>query len=540
MSGLKEEIHIEGGGKPNVAVKITPEKCVEFAVAAIDKKDYLAAIHNLNEGLSLAIDREQIAALNEVYIELFETMGSFDNVRDIIARDFITSTEGDAEFVKLDLDTVMPYDDPLEDGEYFDEGGILLDEVYKFSEFRALCAQRKYADAMALAEKFPDTDAAFRVYVDAMIEAESTDPTFDFNRYFLAEYYSSGTGMSFLLPHGGEDYYRLAALMLKSGGVVRSLVVEAADMILESAVNLRDIVLMGKHFFLASEFHCAEIFFKKALEYTCVEANSLYYLTVINKIKGDNEKADEYWNVYKAAFKSFNPPIALWEEFFKTEHVKTPTAYRCLPNEFQKEYCEKFMKEYTAENAEKSFKSLLEFFMLCGDFYALKTMFTLTQAKRNSQSFLVNVLKNTWIPDGLKYAAFQDLIASGYEGQIRLMLSTTFKSFVYSKVHGRIAKSWVEVHNDLIRTLAFSEKYVPIKCNFIAAILKKMYAVPTLREVEPDAILTVLWLSYVKMLGFNIKEIEFLGAFNVGRGAIEKGFMIFQMLMGEDNDKMTK
>ncbi len=499
--------------------ELTVESCLRFARSALEKENYLLALQNCNEAMSLAYTAKEIHAVLESYAKVFRLSENNRSFKSVLTMDI--ENRSISGYFRMDFSEFLTYNESYIENEQLRQ--MTLHQMERYNEIKNLFAERRYDEAISgLSDLVLNSEIAMGV-VDCLKTAVENDDKFRLDNYVVT--------LLEVLAHS-QSYYDMIKLMLEGGRLTHDIMVDSVDYFLSEADSVASLVILGETFFSSKEVDISKKFFEEALIQNPVEESSLYYMTVINLLLDKKEEAAKYWDTYKEAYRIIAPPIKLYERFFASKELTYLVPYGILPFDFSKKLVTELKKSCPKEDFDEEYsRKFVEFCMLSNDRHVFEM---LSIKKLNNRPITVKtyleILKNTKINDNIKRRIMMMLVDGGYEGKVTVVTETAIVIFDMIRLHHRVNEWWGVVYKALLRNLPFIDYYMPVKCSLMASLIKKFDAeVPNLEIEDLNFAIAIMIFNYIKRLKINVDIYDIARAMSVELDDLAKGLKKYDL-----------
>ena len=191
-----------------IELNLTFPALIQYATAAMEKKQWYLAVQNLNEAYGKIGSPEEEKKLYLTYADLFLAVGNSPLARYALFKAAKTEYKGGC--FSLDFSRFLPemsYVTPIEE----DEEELSADHILTFNKISLLISQKKYTEAIKLFFSLPFSRRNMAGVIDALCVALNADSKFDLDNYLvpllpiIGEYASGDAEFINLLLSGGEN-----------------------------------------------------------------------------------------------------------------------------------------------------------------------------------------------------------------------------------------------------------------------------------------------------------------------------------------------
>lgn len=488
---------------------------INFAEKALKKGDTLGCALNLNEALELAEAREEKQQVYSLFIKCFRSTSNVRSVMDVVAKDVENRVNDDYYRMDFDLRRHTP------DEEFFESEEPDYDVVRTYNEIKNFINERKYDDAIALLSDAKPNYECMDAVVDALNDAVDCDKRLNLDKYLIP---------LIGIMANSPCQIDMLQLLLEGGKATHNIMVDSAEFLLSEEDDSNTLCLMGIAYFQSNELETAEKFFLKALDNDPIDEDALYYMSVISNLLGGEKRNGKYWDRYKAVYKITEPPINLLEEFFFSEDKTFLVPYQTLPISFIEKVAKRLLLEASTEDISDEYAAkLTEFAKLSPDkpFLTLIKFFGRTGTKPRLQKLYVDLLKSSRVPAFVKERLVGILAEDGYEGDLLILTDKRVVFTRFAKLHRRVSKAWSLIYKLLLRSMPFSDVYIPVRCGVLSQVIKKLDGMIALEEDDMGFALALALVNYLRRLRVNIDILSLIKAMNIDADLVDKGLTKF-------------
>ncbi|MGN1042929.1 MAG: hypothetical protein ACI4SK_05555 [Christensenellales bacterium] len=497
-----------------IDIDLSYDSLIKYAKNALKNGDSVACALNLNEALENATDREQRRLVYELFVECFRTSSSITAIMQAVCKEI--EERNDEEYYRFDFALKKKYG-------VFEEDASDFDTIRKSNDIRFLLAERRYDEAMELLTSVLPKLSQSDGIIDALNDAVDLDKSLNLDKFILQ--------ILPLMTSAGSKA-DVVRLMLEGGPITHRMIIESVDYLLDDD-DSNALCLMGMALFENNETEISRKFFKKALLLDTIDEDALYYMTVLNILKKDDEDKDDYWGRYKQIYKVTEPPVGLMEKLFDSKKENLLCPYRTLPPAMLGDRAATFMVEANAkEDISEERKKEIEDFCKMAPENASKAVISAygtPSEKPNLTALYLSLLSSARVPDGLKEDLYSALIGTGYEGNITILNEERVVKFRITKLHKRVNRFWNTAYKIVLKNAAFCEEFLPIKCGDLAYLAKKLDGMIAPEEEDVTFCIAILLVNYIKRLRINADYTAILEDFGIDLYVLEGGRAKFNL-----------
>lgn len=474
---------------------------IKFAQNAIDD-DPLVALQNLNEAERYADSTEEKAELYQNYIRVYRKTANNRALLDVVGKETECSESGE-EFFRLD------FGERKEVRTEFEDEAVSYEELKRIAKIRALIEERRYDEAFDLLENTDLPGDYAQPVVDALSKALDADEKFTLDRRVVPL-------LKIMACY--PDQAAMISLMLSGGPTTHSVMVDSADYFLEDEGDSNALCLYGMAYFKGAEPAIAERFFVAALETDPMDEDALFYLAVIEKMKGNDEKVAIYWNRYREVYRSGYIPEKILSDYFSSQTDDALMPYILFPLKMMEKYSKILFLERPKGEVSDEFCDLLFEASMLAPVPLIMTVLDavdLPRGRENLTECYKKMLAASRVPQGIKDRVLENLIYDGYEGRLTYVDDKRVIVTTMVNPHMRQNGVWPTTFRRLLCELFYMEQYVPIHCSTLVSVVRKVgtsFAKVRMTEDE-DFALSVALINYLHKIKSNadymhaIKEI---------------------------------
>ncbi len=499
-----------------IELNLTFPALIQYAKAAMEKKQWYLAVQNLNEAYGKTGSPEEEKKLYLTYADLFLAVGNSPLAR--YALFMAAKTEYKGGCFSLDFNRFLPemsYFTPVEE----EEDELSADHILTFNKISLLISQKKYTEAIKLFFTLPFSRRNMAGVIDALCVALNADGKFDLDNYLvpllpiIGEYASGDAEFINLLLSGGEN--------------TRLLAVEGVKYFVDDNEDVDLLRDMGEVYFLASEFACAKLFFEKILSLCEIDESALYYMYATSLALKDTESAVKYRARYFAVCRFAQPPMRLIDLCATATRKNAVTEYLTLTPELDEKLYAEIASNDKKEIDEDAFLKIKQF--CCGGnlYNVTMTINRLFEAKDKSIAFQLcgSLLESAFVGKDVKRLILEAMIENGYEGVLSFSMPERAMIVESARFRHRYGV-WNRVYKDATTLILSSKEYVPYHSNVLASAVKRGYETlgcpESFEEEDLEFFTFAAVITYVDRLGENVDVRDVAALFSFSPGEIEE------------------
>ncbi|MFA6866404.1 MAG: hypothetical protein WCR54_02690 [Clostridia bacterium] len=453
--------------------------CLKFAQDAFNKENYLVAVQNITEGLSMCNEGH-----DELRLKLYELLSSiYDETENYEAKKqcFVKQYQPKCkDTFCLSVNNEIIVQEMSDD--------MFYAELNECNEIIREIEMRDYTIAFGKIMSNNLTEREWQNIILAIKNAYKCDIKFKIDQYFVPIV----TLLAKLIDKSG-----LVWLMLKGKGALHDLSIDGTDVFIE---NLDDIYLLqrlAESYYDCGEFESAKTIYDNLFEYNPFDGVTLFHLSACNFALGKIEEGDKYFAKYKSMFVAIDVPIAMYEEFFYSKYKTDVCKYPFLPYSFVDDISQTLIKDEEIRqidylditNSLNLFKKINAFLAIAGDKKACDFINKLGKIKDEIGKGYALILRSAlmYIPisDYIKKYIFVKLSKSDNSGNFFLVLNDKIVETCLVKLatisgdeekDKNIVKNkkYQNIYNMIMTNIPFIDGYVPLKLNELKNVIVKI------------------------------------------------------------------
>ncbi len=492
---------------------------LQYATAAMEKKQWYLAVQNLNEAYGKCETPEEKRSLYLAYADLFLAVGNAPLTR--YALFMASKVEYKGGYFSLDFGRFLPemsYVMSVEE----EEEDLSADQILVFNKIYTLISQKKYTDAIKLFFTLPFSRRNMAGVVDALCVALNADTKFDLDNYLVP-----------LLPIIGEyasGDAEFVNLLLTGGENTRLLAVEGVKYFVEDNEDVELLRDMGEVYFLASEFECAKLFFEKILSICEIDESALYYMYAISLALKNTEIAVKYRAKFFTVCQFAQPPMRLIDRSATATRKGDVTEYLTLTPDLDEKLYSEIVFDEKSDIDEETFLKIKQF--CCGGNLFNVTMLInrLFENKDKGIAFLLcqSLLESAFVTKEVKKLLLDAMIENGYEGILPFSMPEKALICETAKFRHRYG-IWNSVYKEATTLILTSKDYIPYHSNVLASAVKKCYETigqpMDYQEEDFEFLMFVAVITYVDRLSENVDVRDVAALFTFSPGEIEENLL---------------
>lgn len=511
----KLSVRASGGRKALgnvIALEINLKSCLGFADRFIKEEKYLDAMVNLNEAIQFVENKEEKREILVRFLFLLTQTDNFGSAYTVLCKLIYTYCMKDTYiFDGVDLVLKESLLFSSQDEMFFFEG-LDIKAREDFITVREYCKNENYEalfDAMPLLVNpqnphFPE--------MMKLIYETTQQEDFKVNKDKVLK------SAMLLYPNAPENPYVISLLLDTNDKDILDILEKGYRMQLERANdNYFDLLRIGRAYMLNGRYWVASKFFTRLMYQNKYDEETLWMTALNYYLLGEKEKGRRYLNTYAAFFHCSEAPIGIYRAYMDGEEV-LPVRYPFVSHNFIKAEIAR-LKHYFAHfpASDITLKALEDLYKVAGFNYHELYEIVAEYPSEAMQLSIKRMLSSMRVNSYHKLYLFNELVQSDYEGSVDMIYKDRIYCGNILRLRARgIDKRYFRFYKEIIALMPFCEEVIPLKCNELSEIVKKVAKEFPLDETEEREGIAkyLIFTLYCKKLKIKIEKDYFQHIFN--------------------------
>lgn len=321
-----------------------------------------------------------------------------------------------------------------------------------------------------------------------------------------------------LYPIAPENPYVISLLLDTKDNEIIDILEKGYRLQLERANdNYFDLLRIGRAYMLNGRYKVASKFFIRIMYQNKYDEETLWMTALNYYLMGEKDKGRRFLNTFAAFFKCSEAPIGIYRAYMESDEV-LPAKYPFVSDNFIINEIER-IKEFFAHfpPSEIALQPLEDLFKVAGFKYHELYDIVADSPCAAMQASIKRMLSSMRVNSYHKLYLFNELVQSDYEGSVDMIYKDRIYCGNVLKLRARgLDKRYFFFYKDIVALIPFCEEIIPLKCNELAEVLKKVAKEFPLDETkEKEGVAKYLiFILYCKKLKIKIDNDYFQHIFN--------------------------